>query len=1053
MIRFFAAHPTAANLMMILFIILGVITLPDIKRETFPEVKSYSVDINVPYPGAAPTDVERGICLPLEDALDGISFIEEKVCDARQNLGLMTVKMLEQGDFDKFMDDVKSAVDGISDFPDEAELAIVTEKGRTQDVISVALTADMPRAELKNLAENIKQKLLQNPLIPLVEVHGFSERQLRIEVPDHNLRRFGLSLQELANLIDKQDLDLPLGSIETSNQEVQIRFSDERRSVTELAELVILSGERGNEVRLGDIANIKDTFELAEDKISYNGKPTALLKVKKNTLDDSLDVLAAVENVVAQQNSLLPKGVKLELTQDATSIVKDRIRMLGTNAWQGLLLVFAVMWLFFTIRYAFWVVMGLPVSFLASFFILGHLGITINMLSMVALLLALGILMDDAIVISESIASQIKKGLKPIDAAIEGTKVVARGVASSFATTLCIFVGLIFLAGDLGQILKVIPIVLISVISVSLIEAFFILPNHLFHSLSHAHDKEVKPFRIKFEQNFERFRQRVFGWVETLINYRYAFIGSVVALFFFSVSMLASGILKFSAFPSIEGDLVQTRVLMPAGTPLSQTELVVQQLLAALEQTDTSLSENESSTLVKAITVSYNENADAYEAGPHLATITADLLTAEVRNTKMQQIINLWRENAGVIAQAQDISFKEPAIGPSGRAIEIRLLGDDFTMLSKASHELKQWLSGYPGVNNLMADLRPGKPEFSLKLKPGATNLGITAKEIASQTRAAFQGVKVLETYVDLETFEVTVKLDDGSRDQFIDFDTFPIIHPQTKVQIPLSSVATIERYRGYSRISRVNNSRTVTVYGDIDTQINNTAAVINDLQARWLTDFEQKYPQIQVSFEGEIKNGATTQKSMMRAFLLGLIGVFILLSFQFKSYVEPVVVMVAIPLALIGVIWGHIFMGLNFTMPSMLGFVSLAGIVVNDSILLVEFVKRRVKEGLSVHDAAAKASYDRFRAVFLTSVTTIAGMTPLLFETSLQAQVLIPLATSIVFGIAMSTLLVLFVIPCLYSILEDFGFATAETKTEQMDDLQQNDKDKLVLGNSPTNS
>lgn len=1027
MIRFFAAHPTAANLMMLLFIILGVITLPEIKRETFPEIKSYSVEINVPYPGAAPADVEQGICLPLEDALDGISFIEEKVCAAHQNVGLMTVKMLEQGNFIKFMDDVKSAVDGISDFPEQAELAIVTEKGRTQDVISVALLAQMPRAELKNLAEQVKQSLLQNPQIPLVEIMGFSERQLRIEVPAYNLRRYGLSLQELASLIDKQDVDLPLGSIETSNQEIQIRLNDERRSVSELAELVILTGEQGNEVRLGDIAKISDTFELAENKISYNGQPAALLKIKKNTLDDSLDVLAAVELVVAKQSALLPDGVSLELTQDATSIVKDRIRMLSSNAWQGLLLVFAVMWLFFTIRYAFWVVMGLPVSFLASFFILGHLGITINMLSMVALLLALGILMDDAIVISESIASQIKKGHKPLQAAIEGTKVVARGVASSFATTLCIFVGLIFLAGDLGQILKVIPIVLISVITVSLIEAFFILPSHLYHSLSHAHDKEVKPFRRKFEHNFELFRQRVFGWVETLIQYRYAFIGSVLALFLFSVSMLASGILKFSAFPSIEGDLVQARVLMPGGTPLKRTEDVVQKLLNALDKVNDELSDNEVASLVRAITVSYNENSDANESGPHLATITADLLTAESRHTKMQQIIDLWRESAGTIAQAQSISYKEPALGPSGRAIQIRLSGNDLQQLSDAAHHLQHWLDGYPGVSNLLSDLRPGKPEFSLSLKPGAMNLGIDAKTIANQARAAFQGLKVLETNVDLETFEVTVKIADESRDQFIDFDTFPIIHPQTKALIPLSSVATIEQNRSFSRISRVNNVRTVTVYGDIDTHVNNTAAVINDVKARWLDDFSQQFPKVQVSFEGEVKNAGTTQKSMLSAFMLGLIGVFILLSFQFKSYIEPVIVMVAIPLALIGVIWGHLLMGLNFTMPSMLGFVSLAGIVVNDSILLVEFVKKRVAQGLTVHEAAAKASFDRFRAVFLTSVTTIAGMTPLLFETSLQAQVLIPLATSIVFGIAISTLLVLFVIPCLYTILEDFGFAKSD--------------------------
>jgi multidrug efflux pump subunit AcrB len=1027
MIRYFTSHPTAATLLMLLLIGMGIAVLPDIKRETFPEVKSYSVEIKVPYSGASPLDVEQGICLPLEDALDGISFIDEKTCEARQNIGLMTVKMLEEGDFEKFMDDVNSAVDAIADFPEQSEEVIISEKGRTQNVVAVALTADMPRVELKKLAEQIKQKMLRQKNIPLVKVTGFSQPQLKIEISNFNLRRYGLNLQDLASLIAKQDLDLPLGSIETNEIETQLRFSDERRNAFDLAELIVIKGSQGNEVKLGDIARISNTFEFVEDKIEFNGLPAALLMVNKNTADDSLDVLAAVELFIQTESLLLPKEVNFELTQDATSIVKDRISMLSTNAWQGLLLVFITMLLFFNLRYAFWVVMGLPVSFLASAFILGHLGITINMLSMVALLLALGILMDDAIVISESIASQIKKGLEPLDAAIVGTKEVARGVASSFATTLCIFVGLIFIEGDLGQVLKVIPIVLISVISISLVEAFLILPSHLYHSLSHAHNKAESKFRIEFEKKFEHLRLKVFNLVKKIIQYRYLFVGSVIALFFLSLSMLISGVLKFSAFPNVEGDMIQSRVLMPSGTPLKSTELVVKKLLSALDKTKSVLSKNETSPLVKAITVSYNQNNDAFENGAHLATINVDLLTAEIRNTKVQDFINLWRENTGIIETAQNISFKEPAIGPSGRAIQIRLSGLDFEKLSQASHELQRWLSGYPGVNNLMDDLRPGKPEYTLKMKEGAFGLGLDAQSVAGQIRSAFQGSKIQETSVELETFEITLMLSRESRDEFIDFDNFPIINSKTGAIIPLSSVANIEPTRGYARLSRINNLRAVTVYGDIDVEVNNTKQIMSDLTKRWLPEFEKGHPEIKVSLEGEIKNGAVTQSSMGSSFIFGLLGVFLLLSFQFKSYAEPFVVLIAIPLGLIGVIWGHLLMGINFTMPSMMGFISLAGIVVNDSILLVEFVKKRVHQGMVVHDAAAKASYDRFRAVLLTSVTTIAGMTPLLFETSLQAQILIPLATSIVFGIATSTMLVLFVLPCLYSILEDFGIAKSQ--------------------------
>jgi len=1026
MIRYFAAHPTASTLLMLLLMAVGIITLPQIKRETFPEVKAYSAEIRVPYPGATPADVEQGICLVLEDALDGISFVEEKICQARQNLGLMTIKMFEQGNFSKFMDDINSAVDGINEFPEQSEIATVSEIGRTQNVISIALIADIPRPELKTLAEQLKQKLLRDPNIPLVEIKGFSERQLLIEVTNHNLRRYTLSLNDLANLIGKQDIDLPVGSIETHFRETQIRFTDERRTVKELSQLVIMIGKNGNEVHLGDIAKISDTFESPEDKVTFNGKPAALLQINKNTTDDSLTVLDAVEKMVATEQGKLPEGIDLILTQDATSIVKDRISMLTTNAWQGLILVFAVIWLFFTFRYAFWVVMGLPVSFLASLFILSKIGISINMFSMVALLLSLGILMDDAIVISESIGSQIKKGLSPLNAAVEGTKIVASGVISSFLTTVCIFVGLIFIEGSLGQVLKVIPVVLLTVITVSLIEAFCILPSHLNHSLAHAGKQKLSSFRVKFEHYFEQFRQIGLVIVERLIEIRYAFLGAVIAFFLFSISMLGSGVLKFSAFPNIEGDMVQARILMPSGTPLAQTENVVRRLLTAAENTQLEFQAKESDKLIKAITVSHNENLDAHEFGSHLATITIDLLTAEDRNTKLQDFVDLWRENVGVIPEVQSITFKEPKVGPSGQAIEIRLFGDDLLELSKASFELQNWLAGYNGVENVYDDLRPGKPEFSITLKQGALNLGIDSQTIANQMRAAFQGIKILETNVNLETFEVTVKLAEESRNDYLDFDTFPIIHPQTKAVIPLSSIATIVASRGYSRISRVNNQRSVTIYGDIDADKNNTKQLMADVEKNWIPLFENKYPSLSYSLEGEIKNAGTTQKSMMKTFVIGLFGVFILLSFQFKSYLEPLIVLIAIPMALMGVIWGHLIMGLQFTMPSMMGFVALAGIVVNDSILLVEFVKRRVADGQSVHEAAAKASYDRFRAVILTSVTTIAGMTPLLFETSLQAQILIPLATSIVFGIATSTLLVLFVIPCFYSIIEDFGFAKA---------------------------
>ena len=1022
MIRYFILHPTAANLLMGMLIMLGLFTLPTLKRETFPEIERYEIEVKVVYPGATPREIEQKICKPIEETIDGTSFIDELSCESRQSMAIATIKMQESGDFVQFNNDIRSAIDEVENFPDDSEEPIIKELGRTQDVVTIALSADIPKTELKDLAESIKERMLRVPGIPLVSIEGFSKRQFQIQLAQDKLRLYGISLQSVATIIAEQNLDLPTGEILTSNRDYQIRFSDERRSPEEFEELVIIKGEHGNEVRLGDIATIIDSFEKAEDKASYNNMPTAFLKIRKNSQDDSLRVLETVNQFIAAEKKRLPEQVNFNLTQDFTSIVKDRISLLVSNAWQGLLLVFAVMWLFFGTRYAFWVVMGLPVSFLASAFLLAQWGISVNMLSMVALLLALGILMDDAIVISESIGKHISLGKTPTQAAIDGTMAVKNGVLSSYVTTLCIFTGLLFLSGDIGQLLFTIPAVLISVISISLLEAFLILPHHLQHSLQHASEKPDSQVRQQFSLYFEKFHLKVNGWVKKLIVYRYLFMGSVVGIFILSVSLLASGIVKFSAFPNVEGDLLQARVLMPVGSSLEYTEQTIDKITASIQAVDRSYQQRYHTPLILGMTVHYGKNADAFESGAHLATVSVDLLTAEQRQQSINQIAELWREHLGVIPEALNIAIKEPVISPAGRAIYIRLQGDDLASLSEASHKLQNWLSGYPGVSNLMDDLRPGKPEFSIRLKPGAFALGLTAHEIARQLRAAYQGIEVLETSIDLEIYEVIVKLADTSKNELADFDYFPVIHPVSGKIIPLINVAEILSTRDFSRIQRINAQRTVTIYGDIDAAVNNTQAIFQDLDNTFLAEFRQQYPDINIQFEGEIKEGPLTRNSMKKSMLMGLIGIFALLSLQFRSYSEPILVMANIPLAFIGVIFGHLIMGLDITMPSLLGFVSLAGIVVNDSILLVEFVKQHINEGMSPHQAAAKASGERFRAVVLTSLTTIVGLTPLLFEQSPQAQILIPLATSIVFGILSSTLLVLFVVPCLYTILEDLG-------------------------------
>ena len=530
--------------------------------------------------------------------------------------------------------------------------------------------------------------------------------------------------------------------------------------------------------------------------------------------------------------------------------------------------------------------------------------------------------------------------------------------------------------------------------------------------------------RRRFEAGLDWLRENIIGRVvDAVIHARYFFIGLVIAIFLISIGMLTGGHLKFQAFPSIDGDVIEARILLPQGTPLWRTEAAVDQIVNALQQVDEEYSPRQANQqkLLKNISVQFAKNADSFESGAHLATITVDLLTAEQRIGSVDEILQSWREKTGMVTDVISLNFKEPSLGPAGLAIDIRLQGNDLTELKAASIELQQWLSRYRGVIDLSDDLRPGKTEFRLKLRDGALALGADARTIANQLQTGFQGMTASEIQVGSESYEINVQLTHSAQQSLDNLADFPITTPNGD-QIPLIELALIETGRGYARINRIDGRRTVTIQGDIDTRIANAAQVIADTSARFLPELQQRYPTIRIALEGQAEESNTTGSSLVRGFIIGLLGIFILLSFQFRSYSEPLVVMVAIPLALIGVIWGHLLMGLELSMPSVMGFVSLAGIVVNDSILLVTFLKLRAGNGLSVLEAAKRASRDRFRAVLLTSLTTILGLLPLLSEKSLQAQVLIPLVTSIVFGLLVTTLLVLLVVPALYVILNDFS-------------------------------
>jgi hydrophobic/amphiphilic exporter-1 (mainly G- bacteria), HAE1 family len=1033
-INYFAGHPTAANLLMVGILAVGLLAAPGLKRETFPEFSASEIEVRVAYPGASAEKVEQAICERLEDAVEAVDDVAEMRCESRESLAIMVVEMRDGGDIGRFLDEIRTEVDAIDDLPAEVEAPRVRELGRTDHVVAVAVSGPMSDLDLKSYAEDLKTRMLRAGIGSQIRISGFAERQIRVELSAERLRQHGLSVGDIAAVIERQSLDLPAGTIRADQQELLVRFADERRRAEEVADLVVLAAPSGAELRLGDIARIEERFEDEESKILVDGARAAVLELQKSRAQDSLRVLDDVQAFVADERAAAPPGVTFALTQDVASIVEDRLTMVVVNGLQGLVLVLLTTWLFFRLRYAFWVAMALPVSFLGTLFVMSWIGYSLNMITLVALLVAIGLLVDNAVVISENIISKLQRGLAPLEAAIQGTWEVAPGVTASFLTTVAVFAPIAFLKGEIGTVLAVIPVVLIVTLTVSFIEAFLILPNHMVQA---ARRPEPAPSRLRqrFENGFALIQERWLGRVVDLsVRMRYLTLGLVLAAMLVSVGMIAGGKLSFMAFPDIDGDVVEARLLMPQGTPLGRTEAVTDRIVAALKEIDAELTpmQPEGKDLMRHVSVRYGVNADSFESGPHLATVTVDLLGAERRTVSLDEIVERWRAALGEVPDVVSLAFKEPGIGPGGHPIEFRLQGQDLDGLKAAAFDLTGWIEGYVGTRDLLDDLRPGKPEFTLRLRSGASALGIDAAAIAAQLRASFVGITAREVQRGGEAVAIDVRLDAEDRDRLDALDDLIISGPDG-ARIPLQILAHIEEERGWARIQRIDRVRTVTVRGDVDTRIANANAIIQDTLTRFAPELAERYPGVTLRLGGQAEDAAETGTSLLRGFTIGLIGIFLLLSFVFRSYFEPIVVMTTIPLALIGVVWGHLLMGLDLSMPSMVGLASLAGIVVNNAILLVTFIKLNHAQGMKIAEAATQASRDRFRPVVLTTMTTVAGLVPLLLETSAQAQVLIPLVASLAFGIFTAAALILVFVPALYTIIDDLGLAkvSAERRTE----------------------
>ncbi|MBN2906072.1 MAG: efflux RND transporter permease subunit [Rhodobacteraceae bacterium] len=1022
MIRRFAAHPTAATILMLALIGLGLVALPSLQRDTFPVVAPSLVEVRIAYPGAPPAEVERGICAAVEDPIRAVDNLVELSCLARENQALLSAEIVEGADMQRFLDDVTAAVDGVSDLPERAEAPVLRIVERVATVASVAVTGPQDPHVLLAYADALAERLRADPLIARATISGFSQREIAVELSAASLHRFGLGIADVATAMERASIDLPAGTLEGAEGDAAIRFLGERRSAGALATIPLAASPDGGEVLLGDVATITTRFADPAQAAYFNGQRAAIVTVSKTETQDALRVMAALDRQIAAARTDAPGSIALAISQDSTSNIRDRLRIITKNGAQGLGLVLLVMWLFFGLRLSFWVALGLPVSFLGTIFAMQLFGLTINMMTMVALLVAIGLLMDDSIVISENIVRRRQMGESALEAAVNGARQVAPGVLASFLTTVMIVGPLGSMSGQIGAVLKFIPIVLVMTLVVSLAEAFLILPHHMRHSLDGSGPGRV---RRAVNAGFFALRDRVVVPLAGLsLRFRYFTVGLAGFVMLISVAPVTGGLLKFQNFPQLESDTVEARLLLVQGAPLARTEARVAQALAALEQMNTTLSPDQpdGAALVQSVTVFYGVNADSPETGPHMATISAKLLPAGTRSTDVTAILDSWKKLTGPMPDMAALRFTDKERGVGGKPIDIRLQGPDLPALEATAREMRRFFRAFDGVRDVTYDLQPGKPEYIVTLRPGAASaLGLSAHQVASTLRAALRGDTTLELRDDRGPLDIVARLDPADRATAADIAEIRIPAPDGAL-IPLSAVADITEGRGYASINRIDGMRTVSVQGAINPAIANARELIAALRSDFLPTLAEKRPEVRVVIVGEARDTATTGGSLMRNLAIGLVGVWLILAYQFRSFIQPVAVLAVIPLGAVGVIWGHMALGMQISLPSLVGLATLAGVVVNDAILLVAFIKDRFEAGTDLLVAARDAARDRFRAIFLTSLTTVVGLGPLLFEQSTQAQFLRPLVASLAFGLTGATLMALFVTPALFAILHDLG-------------------------------
>ena len=1019
----FAAHPTAANLILALMLVCGLFAVSKINRQFFPDFGIDFVTVTMAWPGASADDVDNNIVQAIEPAVRFLGGVDKVVSSSFEGLASVAIEFEPGTDMQQARAEVDSAISQIRTFPEDAEEPKVTRIVRYETITKLVLSGDYPESSLKNIAKDIRDDLLQQG-VDKVDMFGARDEEIWVEVEPHRLRELDLKLADIAERIQQSSQDLPSG--ELSGGERQIRSLGLKRTAEEVGEIDVIASANGRTLRVQDIAKVSEAFKDSAATAYRGGQLAIELTVRRAVNTDALDISKKVKTYLADLQERLPPTLRIEQYDERAKSIKERIALLVNNGASGLALVLVVLFVFLNARVAVWVAVGIPAAMLAAVAVMWVSGQTINMLSLFGMIMAIGIVVDDAIVVGEHAETRFQQGLSSLDAAIAGAHRMAAPVTSATLTTVAAFMPLFLISGIMGQIISAIPFVVIAVLLASLLECFYVLPGHLSHALKKpTQESAAAPgrwarFREGFDTKFAHFREHKFArLVCVAIEYRYVTLAFSVAALVIAVASVIGGRVGYQFFPSPEPDRIYANLEMIAGTPKEATKqhlIAAEQALFDAAKDISADADLVAMTVVKLGTVVGGESGSSTGTTDTIGGVVVELKSAEERDVLAAEVISAWRERFRATALVKSFEVRAARVGPPGRDLDLRLRGDSISELKDAADELRLKLSRFPGVSDVKDNLPEGKPELILELTPRGRTMGFTTIDVGRQVRNAIDGAIAKRFPRNDEEVWIRVRLDQNYVDKAILEKLY--IRSPAGLEVPLTEVVDIRAERGYARIKREDGFREIAVTAEIDMNVTRPGQIIRALEDDGLDAFAADRG-IQYEFAGRAEEQRETSADMRFGTLLGLTFIYIILAWVFASYSRPLVVMSVIPMGFVGAVAGHFIFGADLTILSIFAILGLAGIVINDSIVLVTTIEqRRATEPLI--DAAINGACDRLRAVILTSATTIGGLTPLLFERSLQAQFLIPMALTLIFGLAVSTLVVLVLVPALCVVQQD---------------------------------